>query len=84
MTAADGASQEGQGFEVWLRGGGHYVREHPGLIVSLLIIGSLLVTALLAPWIAPFPNDAGTATNLLATLQPPGGEHPLGTGSGRP
>jgi peptide/nickel transport system permease protein len=57
----------------------HYVRRHPGLIVSGVIILLLLGAALLAPWIAPFPEDAGTATNLLATLQPPSGEHPLGT-----
>jgi peptide/nickel transport system permease protein len=33
----------------------------------------------LAPVLAPFPGDAGSDTNLMATLQPPGGAHPLGT-----
>ncbi len=79
MTAADDATRARRDWTSSLRTAGRYVRVHPGLIVSLLIIGSLLAAALLAPWLAPFPNDAGTATNLLATLQPPGGEHPLGT-----
>jgi peptide/nickel transport system permease protein len=56
-----------------------YVRRHPGLIVAGGIIALVVGAALLAPWIAPHPDDAGTATNLLNTLQPPGAEHPLGT-----
>ncbi len=56
-----------------------YVRHHPGLIVAGAIIVVLLIAALLAPWIAPHPQDAGTATDLLNTLQAPGREHPLGT-----
>ncbi|MGD8485081.1 MAG: ABC transporter permease [Chloroflexota bacterium] len=56
-----------------------YVRRHPGLVVSMGIVVLVVGAALLAPLIAPFPEDAGTATNMLATLLPPGGEHPLGT-----
>ena len=51
----------------------------PGATIGLAIVGLLALAALLAPILAPFPQDAGTATNLLATLQPPGPEHPLGT-----
>ena len=80
MTSVDGTTQvAGGGLGAWLRSARRYVWRHPGLIVSLSIIGLLVGAALLAPWIAPFPEDAGTATNLMATLQPPGGEHPLGT-----
>ncbi len=62
-----------------IRGGLRYVRRHPGLVVSLVIIALLVGAALLAPWIAPHPDDAGTATDLLNTLQPPGEGHLLGT-----
>ncbi len=51
----------------------------PGSSSAWAIIALLVGAALLAPWIAPHPEDAGTATDLLNTLQPPGGEHPLGT-----
>jgi peptide/nickel transport system permease protein len=80
VTAADDApSLAAGGVATWLRAVVGYVRRHPGLIVSGIIILLLLGAALLAPWIAPFPEDAGTATNLMATLLPPSGEHPLGT-----
>ena len=52
---------------------------HPGLTVGLGIVILVALAAVLAPFIAPHPEDAGTATNLMATLQPPGGEHLLGT-----
>jgi peptide/nickel transport system permease protein len=56
-----------------------YVRHHPGLIVAGVIIALIVGAALLAPLIAPYPEDAGTATDLLNTLQPPSDEHRLGT-----
>lgn len=56
-----------------------YIRHHPGLIVAVGIIVVIAGGALLAPWLAPYPDDAGTATNLLNTLQPPSDEHRLGT-----
>jgi peptide/nickel transport system permease protein len=62
-----------------LAGGVRYAWRHPGLAVGLGIALVLLVVAVSAPLIAPFPEDAGTATNLMNTLQPPGGEHLLGT-----
>lgn len=59
--------------------GARYVVHHPGLLVGLGILVLLVAAALLAPLVAPFPEDAGTATNLMATLKAPGGEHLLGT-----
>jgi len=56
-----------------------YMVRHPGLIVASTIIGIIIFAALTAPWISPYPEDADTATNLLATLLPPSGEHLLGT-----
>ena len=56
-----------------------FAGRHPGLTVGLGIVVLVALAAVLAPIIAPHPEDAGTATNLMATLQPPGGEHLLGT-----
>lgn len=62
-----------------LAGSLRYAWRHPGLAVGLGIALLLFVVAISAPLIAPFPEDAGTATNLMNTLQPPGREHFLGT-----
>ncbi len=56
-----------------------YVVRRPGLAIGLVIVIVLASGAILAPLLAPFPGDAGSDTNLLASLQPPGGAHPLGT-----
>jgi len=55
------------------------VRRHPGVGMALTILVVLGLLALLAPVLAPYPDDAGTATDLMSTLLPPGGTHPLGT-----
>jgi peptide/nickel transport system permease protein len=52
---------------------------HPGLAVGLGIVVLLAVLAFAAPVLAPYPKDAGTATDLMNTLRPPGPEHLLGT-----
>ena len=57
------------------------VRRRPGLVLATVLLGTFVLAALLAPFIAPFPKDAGTATNLMQTLQPPGAEHLFGTDS---
>jgi peptide/nickel transport system permease protein len=46
-----------------------------GLVMSLLIV----VVAVFAPLLAPFPGDAGTATHPFAVLKPPSAEHWFGT-----
>jgi peptide/nickel transport system permease protein len=56
-----------------------YIVRRPGLALGLGIVVVLIIGAVLAPVLAPFPGDAGSDTNLMATLQPPGGAHPLGT-----
>lgn len=57
----------------------HAAAHHPGVTAGLAIVALLALAALLAPVLAPFPDDAGTATDLLSTLLPPDGLHPLGT-----
>lgn len=62
-----------------LPGLGRYLLRHPGLLIGLVIVAVLVLAGALAPWLAPFPGDAGTDTNLKAALQPPGGDWLLGT-----
>ena len=56
-----------------------YLARRPGLLIAVTIVAVLLLGAILAPVLAPFPGDAGSDTNLLAALLPPGGAHALGT-----
>lgn len=46
-----------------------------GAVTLLLIV----VAAVLAPWLAPYPADGGTATHSLNALQAPSGNHWFGT-----
>ena len=53
----------------------------PAAAVSLLLVALAVLAALLAPWLAPHDPFE---TNLVAIMQPPGGEYLLGTdGQGR-
>jgi peptide/nickel transport system permease protein len=55
--------------------------KEPAAAVSLIIVALVILAALLAPWIAPYDPFE---TNLVAIMQPPGGEYLLGTdGQGR-
>jgi peptide/nickel transport system permease protein len=56
-----------------------YIARRPGLLIALAIMVILLLGAILAPVLAPFPGDAGSDTNLLGALLPPDTDHPLGT-----
>src|SRR5262245_54131106 len=47
-------------------------------VVGLCILLGLLCTAILAPYLAPFPEDV-TATHPAQRLRAPSWEHPLGT-----
>ena len=49
------------------------------LMLGIAISALLLATALLAPWIAPFPGDAVGDINMTAKLKPPGGAYLMGT-----
>jgi peptide/nickel transport system permease protein len=46
-----------------------------GAVIALLVV----LIAVLAPWLAPHPADAGTATHPFEVLQPPSTAHPFGT-----
>jgi peptide/nickel transport system permease protein len=46
-----------------------------GAVLLLLIV----LSALAAPWLAPYPEDGTTATHATESLLPPGGSHLMGT-----
>jgi peptide/nickel transport system permease protein len=77
-TPAPGGSDAPAGMSS-LRGTLAYILRRPGLAIGLAIVIVLVAGAVLAPLLAPFPGDAGSSTNLLAALKPPGGAHPFGT-----
>ena len=55
------------------------LRHNPLLLFGAVIALALLLVVALAPVIAPFPADAGTATNPVASLLPPSRHHLFGT-----
>lgn len=58
-------------------------RKNPMSILGLVIIAGLVLLAVLAPFIAPFPQDAGyrgqPAVHFQEKFQPPSLTHPFGT-----
>jgi peptide/nickel transport system permease protein len=73
------AELPGPGAGVGLR-----LRRNPLLVAGGAVAGLILLTALLAPLLAPFPADAASATHPFAVLRPPSAAHWLGTdGVGR-
>jgi peptide/nickel transport system permease protein len=52
---------------------------NPLLLAGGVLAAFILLVALLAPLLAPFPADAGTATHPFAVLQPPSAKHWFGT-----
>jgi peptide/nickel transport system permease protein len=55
------------------------LRANPLLVVGAVASTCIVVVALLAPLLAPFPGDAGTATHPFAVLHPPSAQHWFGT-----
>lgn len=48
-------------------------------VVGLLMIVILVASAILAPYIAPYPEDAGPGVHFDRANEPPSFEHPMGT-----
>jgi peptide/nickel transport system permease protein len=57
----------------------HLLRRNPLLGLGCFIALVIIVMAVLAPWITPYPQDAGSATNPAEALLPPSGQHWFGT-----
>jgi peptide/nickel transport system permease protein len=55
------------------------LRANPLLVVGAVASACIVLVALLAPLLAPFPGDAGTATHPFAVLHPPSAQHWFGT-----
>jgi len=55
------------------------LRANPLLVVGAVASACVVIVALLAPLLAPFPADAGTATHPFAVLHPPSAQHWFGT-----
>jgi peptide/nickel transport system permease protein len=55
------------------------LRANPLLLIGGFLSAVVLLVAVFAPLIAPFPADAGTATNPFAVLHPPSAVHLFGT-----
>jgi peptide/nickel transport system permease protein len=52
---------------------------NPLLVAGALLSALIVVIALLAPLLAPFPADAGSATHPFLVLRPPSAQHWFGT-----
>ncbi|WP_433497843.1 ABC transporter permease [Sphaerimonospora sp. CA-214678] len=48
-------------------------------VAGAVLLALIVLAALLAPWIAPYPEDGGSATHPLEALLPPSAEHWFGT-----
>jgi peptide/nickel transport system permease protein len=64
--------------ELWRRSWKRFT-SRPMSVAGLLIVAAVVVAAVFAPWIAPYPEHAGKFTDFANALQPPSLAHPLGT-----
>src|SRR5581483_12411648 len=56
-----------------------FVRRNPTLVLGIVLLAVIVLVALAAPWLAPDPGDAGTATHPFNVLRGPSSAHPFGT-----
>lgn len=54
-------------------------RRFPLLAVGIVLAGLIVAIGLFAPWLAPYPADAGSATDPAQALLPPSEAHWFGT-----
>lgn len=62
-----------------LRSALRHLARQPLLAVGLATATVVIALGLLAPWLAPFPADAVSATHPASALLPPGADHWFGT-----
>jgi peptide/nickel transport system permease protein len=58
---------------------GGWARGNPLLAIGAVIVLIVILAAVFAPWLAPYPGDAGAATHPFMVLKPPSWAHPFGT-----
>ena len=57
----------------------HRFKKNPLSLVGLSIILIMVLVAILAPFIAPYPRDSAGAVHFKQMFQPPSWKHPFGT-----
>lgn len=55
------------------------IRRNPLMSTGSSIVLLIVLTALVAPWIAPYPEDSLGATHIEERFKPPSLHHPFGT-----
>lgn len=58
-----------------------YFRRDKIAVISFIFIVFMVAVAVLAPWIAPYPNEGRGEPNIVNRLKAPSSEHLFGTGS---
>jgi peptide/nickel transport system permease protein len=76
MTALNLRTRSPRGVAVHVR---RELRHNPTLAAGSILLGIIVLVAVLAPLLAPFPADAGNATHPLAVFRAPSGTHWFGT-----
>ena len=80
LEADAAAKRHGEG----MRRAWYYFSRNRLAVVGLVIVVMVVLAALLAPWVTPYPRDAGPHVDIANGMQPPSLQHPFGTdGSGR-
>ena len=64
--------------ELWYRSYRRFANQ-PMSVIGLLIVVTITIAAVFAPYIAPYPEHAGSFTDFANAFQQPSLEHPLGT-----
>lgn len=54
-------------------------RRNPLAIIGAFIVFSVIIAAILAPWLAPSPESAGSFVDFRNRHSPPSWDHPMGT-----
>jgi len=57
----------------------HRFSRNPLSVIGFLTVVAILLCALLAPWVTPYPHHAGAVVDILNASQPPSLAHPFGT-----
>jgi peptide/nickel transport system permease protein len=57
----------------------HLSRRNPLFLIGMGVVGLLVASALFAPYITPYPEDATYGIHFADKLQPPTWRHPFGT-----
>ncbi len=56
-----------------------YFRRDRLAVIGFLVIVGIILIAILAPWLTPYPEQGRGQPNIVEKLQPPSAAHPFGT-----